>query len=71
MDHHPVVNVVDEIALDAVQNFDLIPRGVPGVRKGLGHAVVRDGDGGMAPADGLLDHGLGVRQSVHVAHPGM
>ena len=34
-------------------------------------SVVRDGNGGVAPADGLLDHLLGVGEGVHVAHPGV
>ena len=71
VDHHPVIQVVNEIALHAVKDFDFIPRSVPGVREGLGAAVVRDGDGGMAPADGLLDDLLGVGQGVRVAHLGM
>ena len=68
VDYHPVVNIVDKIALHAVKDFYFIPRGMPGVWEGLGHAVVRDGDGGMTPADGLLDDLLGVRQCVHIAH---
>ena len=30
--------------------------------------MIRDGNGGMAPADGLLDDLLRVRQGVHIAH---
>ena len=69
VDRHPVVQIVDEVALHAVEELDLVPGGVPGVREGLGHAVVRDGDGRVAPADGGLDRLGGVRQGVHVAHP--
>ena len=63
VDGDPVVQVVDEIALHAVEDLDLVPGGVPGVREGLGHAVVRDGDGRVAPAwIGLLATDLlGVR----------
>ena len=50
VDHHPVVDVVDEVALHAVEDLDLVPGGVPGVREGLGHAVVRDGDGRDGPS---------------------
>ena len=71
VDHNPVVDVVDEVSLHAVEDLDLVPGGVPGVREGLGHAVVRDGDGRVAPPDGLLDHLLRVRQGVHVAHLGV
>ena len=30
--------------------------------------MVRDGDGGMSPPDGLLDHLFRVRQGIHIAH---
>ena len=63
-----IVHVVDEVALHAVEDLDLVPGGMPGVREGLGYAVIRDGNGGMAPADGLLDDLLRVRQGVHIAH---
>ncbi len=46
--------IVDKIALHAVEDLDLSLGGVPGVGKGLGHAVVGDGDGRVAPGDGLL-----------------
>ena len=68
MNGDAVVHVVDEIALHAVEDLDLVPGGVPGIREGLGHAVVRDGNGGMAPADGLLDHLFRVREGIHIAH---
>ena len=68
VDSYPVIQVVDKVPLHAVENFDLVPGGMPGVREGLGHAMVGDGDGGMPPADGRLDGVLGVRQGVHVAH---
>ena len=68
---HPVVDVVDEVTLYAVEDLDVISGGVPGIRERLGHAVVRDGDGGMAPADGGLHRLLGVRQGVHVGHLGV
>ena len=71
VDDDAVVHIVDEIALHAVEDLDLAPRGVPGVRKGLGHTVVRDGDGGVAPANGLVDDLLGVGQGVHVGHLGV
>ncbi|CDC69074.1 unknown [Oscillibacter sp. CAG:155] len=71
VDHHPVVDVVDEVPLHTVEELDLVPGGVPGVREGLGHAVVRDGDGRVAPADGGLHRLLGIRQGVHVAHLGV
>ena len=68
VDHHPVIDVVDKVALHAIEDLDLVPSGVPSVREGLGHAVVRDGDGGMSPPDGLLDHLFRVRQGIHIAH---
>ena len=33
--------------------------------------MIRDGNGRMAPADGLLDHFLRICQSIHIAHFGM
>ncbi|MPM31495.1 hypothetical protein SDC9_78050 [bioreactor metagenome] len=71
MNGHPVVQIVDEIALHAVENLDFVSGSVPRVGKGLGHAVVRDGNGGMAPADGLTHHLLRVGQRVHAAHAGV
>ena len=68
MDGDAVIHVVDEVSLHAVEDLDLVPGGMPGVREGLGHAVIRDGNGGMAPADSLLDDLLRVRQGVHIAH---
>ena len=68
MDGNAVVHIVDKIPLHAVEDLDLVPGGMPGVREGLGYAVIRDGNGGMAPADGLLDDLLRVRQGVHIAH---
>ena len=68
VDGNAVVHVVDKIPLHAIEDLDLVPGGVPRVREGLGHTVIRDGNGGMAPADGLLDDLLRVRQGVHIAH---
>ena len=42
--------------------------GVPRIREGLGHAVIRNGNGGMAPTNRLLDGLLGIRQGIHIAH---
>ena len=71
VDGDAVVQIVDEIALYAVENFNFSLGGVPGVREGLGHAVVGDGDGRVAPGDGLLDDGGGVRLGVHIGHLGV
>ena len=71
MDHDPVVQIVDEIALDAVKYFYFTLGGMPGIREGLAHAVVGDGDGGMAPGNGLLDDAGGVGEGVHIAHLGV
>ena len=66
------VHVVYKIALQAVDDLDpvLFPR-LPHVREGLGHAVVRDGDGGHAPVGGPLDDGRRVRQRVQRRKAGM
>ena len=68
MDHNPVVQIVDEIALHAVQDFDFPLRGFPRVREGLRDAVIRNGNGGMSPADGRLYGRFRIRQGVHVGH---
>ncbi len=82
MDHDPVVHVVDIIPFAAVQDLDglvgarhlggLLPlHTVQRVGKGLAAAVVRNGDGLVAPGGGLLDGGGGVGQGVHVGHDGV
>ena len=79
VDGHPVVHVVDVVGLHAEENLHLLGR-VPRVGEGVGHAVVGDGDGGMAPflqtLDGVFRHrriGLGPhrRQCVHGGHGGV
>ena len=42
-----------------------------GVRESLHHAVVRDGDGRMAPLIGPLHDVLHLGNAVHIAHLGM
>ena len=71
MDHDSVVQIVDEVALYAVKYFYFTLGGMPGIREGLAHAVVGDGDGGMAPGNGLLDDAGGVGEGVHIAHLGV
>ncbi len=39
-----------------------------GVRKGLHHAVIRDGDRRMPPLISPLDNIPGLRHAVHIAH---
>ena len=81
VDHHPVVHVVDIIGLHAEQYLDVLGR-VLGVGEGVGHAVVGDGDSGVAPPLRPLDHvlvraddrvGLKAhrRQGVHGGHVGV
>ena len=65
------VHVVDVISLGAQQGLNLALGGAPGVRKGLGHAVVGNGNGGMAPGNGPLHRILGFGQSVHQGHAGV
>ena len=71
VNHDPVVQIVDEVALYAVKYFYFTLGGMPGIREGLAHAVVGDGDGRMAPGHGLLDDAGGVGEGVHIAHLGM
>ena len=73
MDGHPFIHIILEIRLHAVDDLDLLPfsGGVIGIREGLDHTVVGDGDGGMPPTDGTLHHLFGVAQGVHHGHLGM
>ena len=66
-----VVQIVDEIALHAVEDLDLPLARVPGLGERLHRAVVGDGDGGMAPRRRLLHHLAHIREGVHGAHLGM
>ena len=77
VDRNAVVQIVDKIPLHAVENLDVLG-GVPRVRKPLHHAVVGNGDGGMAPRLGPLDDvavrpGLGTEggERVHVREGGV
>ena len=52
--------VLDEVALAAGDELDVLAaRRAEGLREGLHHAVVGDGDGGMPPCGGLRDQRLG------------
>ena len=75
--HHPVVHVIDEVRLHAVKHLDLLGR-VPCVGECLGHAVVGDGDGPMAPRLRPLDHvlvrprlGAHLGEGIHGGHGGV
>ena len=73
MDHHPVIHIVDVVALHAVEDFYIFvgtghlgfTRRFHGLREGLETAVVRNGDGLMAPLGRLFHGGGGGGQSVH------
>ena len=79
MDHDPVVHIVYIISFTAVEYLDVVLRtrhlglggGLHGVGEGLGAAVVRDGDGPVAPGGCLLDGGSRIGQGVHVGHIGV
>ena len=79
MDHDAVIHIIYIISLTAVEDLDILLGArhlglacrLHGVGEGLGDAVVRDGDGPMAPGGGLLHRGGGIRQGIHVAHGGM
>ena len=70
MDHDAVVHIVDEVALHAVEDLNSLVV-VPRIGEGLRHAVVGDGDGGVAPALGEIDDALGIGEGVHVGHAGV
>ena len=79
MDGNAVVDVVDVVALTAVEDLDVLirpgdlglARGLHRVGEGLGPAVVGDGDGAVAPAGRTLDGRAGIGQRVHGRHRGM
>ena len=67
-----VVHVVDVVALQAVDDLDArLLAFDPQVREGLGHPMVGDGHGLVAPAGGGLHRGGGVRQGVQAGKAGM
>ena len=72
------IDVVDEIALAAVQDLDgLVGSGYngfgigQGVGEGMGHAVVGDRNRPVAPGGGLTDRLGGIGQGVHRGHLGV
>ena len=71
VDGDAVVQIVDEVALHAVEDLDLPLARVPGLGERLHRAVVGDGNGGMAPRRRLLHHLAHVGEGVHGAHLGM
>ena len=78
VDGDAVIHVVDVVALAAVEDFyglvrprHLVFAGLEGIREGGRHAVIRNGDGLVAPA-GRRRHSLaGLGQGVHEGHGGM
>ena len=77
VDHYSVIHVVDVVRLHAVQDLDIFG-GVPRIREGLGHPVIGDGDGPVAPGLRPLDHvfvrpqlGTDRGEGVHSGHGGV
>ena len=68
--HH----VVAEIGLHAVDDLEVAAlfmdgfHGVHGIREGLGHAVIGDGDGLVAPGGGALDEIRRAGDAIHARH---
>ena len=71
VDRHTVIQIVYIISLQAVEDLDLPLGSVPRIGEGLHHAVVGDGDGRVAPGNGLLNDSGGVREGVHIGHTGV
>ena len=79
VDGNAVIDVVDVVALAAVENFDVLvcsrDLGFGGslhrVRERLCAAVIGDGDGAVAPAGCTLDGGSGIGQRIHGGHSRM
>ena len=61
--------VLDKVALAAGNELDVLAaHRAEGLREGLHHAVVGDGDGGMPPCGGLRNQRLGRGAGVHGTH---
>ena len=73
MDRSLFVHIVLIVCLHPVEHLDLFSPagGVIGVREGLHHPMIGDGDCRMAPFNGPLHHRLGVAQRVHGGHFGV
>ena len=69
--------VVDKIGLCAVNDLEVrvlladVRLGVHGLGEGLGHPVVRDGHGLLAPSVGLVDQVRGGGDAIQVGHAGV
>ena len=63
-----IVNVVDKIALTAIEDLDVSPGGLHGIRVSLCHAMVCNANGPMAPFFCQLYHITGGRQGIHGGH---
>ncbi len=75
VDGDAVVHVIDIIALAAIEDLDvlirprhLVLRGIQGSRERRGNAVVRDGNGAVAPAGSRGDGLARLCQGVHHGH---
>ena len=66
-----IINIIEIIALTAVKYFYFTLACVPGIWKGLGNAVVGNGDGGHAPLRRKIHNTLCVGQRVHIGHLGV
>ncbi len=69
---HSVIQIIDKVALHAINDLDL-SGGMPGIWKSLDYTVVCDGDGRMAPGLCPLDNipfrtslGTEGRQGIHI-----
>ncbi len=71
VNHNAVIHIVDVIGLHTINQFDLIPRRMPGVGKALTDTVIRNRNGGMAPFDGLFDQIAGIGQRIQRGIAGM
>ena len=79
VDHNTVIHIINIVPFYTVEDLDVLVGsgnlclggGLHGIREGLCHAVVRNGNGLVAPGRSLLDGGCGIGQSIHITHGGV
>ena len=68
VDGNAVVQIVDKVALHAIEDLDLALTRVPCLGKRLHCAVVGDGNGRVSPGRRLLHHAAHICDGIHGAH---
>jgi len=68
VDGNAVVQIIDKVALHAIEDLDLALTRVPCLGKRLHCAVVGDGNGWMSPGRRLLHHAAHICDGIHGTH---